>query len=126
MDNSKYYFVKRKSDDTYPFVALQNLSQVELGKTKTLEVIIRPPVPRDPVIADFFSGSKDIFSKRITEVMKAMNMEGVKFIPAEIDDTKGKVYDNYECVIVDENTYQLFNDIDSDYVKSGRRYQFKK
>ena len=101
MDNSKYYFVKPKSDQAYPLVDIleedDDLWELELSS----------PVPRKPVMADFLSGAKDVFDKRIADVMQSMNMEGVQFFPAEIDDTKGNIHDNYVCVIVDDNTYEL-------------------
>ena len=109
MDNSKYYFVESKGDKAYPLVASQNFTKVKFGKADILEVIIRPPVPRKPVMADFLSGSKDVFDKRITDVMQSMNMEGVRFFPAEVDDTKGNIHNNYTCVYVDDNTYNLLD-----------------
>jgi hypothetical protein len=63
MDNSKCYFVKRKGDQDSPLVALQNLTKVGSGKADILNVIIIPPVPHNPVMADFLSGSKDIFTR---------------------------------------------------------------
>jgi hypothetical protein len=31
MDNSKYYFADRKTDDTYPLVNILNLTNVKFG-----------------------------------------------------------------------------------------------
>ena len=126
MDNSKYYFVKRKGDQTYPLVALQNLGDVQFGEADTLKVIIKPPVPRNPIMADFLSGSKDIFDKRITDVMQSMNMEGVRFFSTKIEGAKGNIYDNYKCVYVDDNTYELLDKEHSDFTFSSRLYSYKK
>lgn len=125
MDNSKYYFVKRKGDQAYPLCDILNMTDVEDGEADILQVEISDP-PRKPVMADYLSSAKDIFSKRIADVMRSLNMEGVRFLPAEIDDTRGNTYDNYVCVVVDDNTYEALDKELSDFTYRNGRYRMKK
>ncbi len=115
MENEKYYSIKRKGDQAYPMINITNLGDVEDGEADILECYIGKPIPRKPVMADYLRSAKDILSKRITDVMQAMNMEGVHFYPAEIDDLKGTIHDNYMCVYVDDNTYKLLDLEKSEY-----------
>lgn len=126
MDNSKYYFVERKGDQAYPIIDIQNLTNVQFGRERILQCCIGEPRPRNPVMADFLSSGKDIFTKRIADVMQSMNMEGVRFFPVEIDDTKGTIHDDYVCVYVDDNTYQLMDKELSVYHYEDRIYSFSK
>ena len=126
MDNSKYYFVKRKGDQAYPLVDILNLTKVKFGKEDILKVVIGKPVPSKPVMADFLGGGGDFFDKRITDVMKSLNMEGVRFFPVELDNTKGTIYNNYECVSVEDNTYELLDKEHSDFTFSSPLYSYKK
>jgi hypothetical protein len=114
MNNEKYYFVKRKGDQAYPLISITNMGNVQRGEDDILECHI-DPVVRKSVMADYLRSTKDIFSKRVADVMQAMNMEGVHFYPTEVDDTKGTVYDGYVCVVVDGNTYKLLDLENSDY-----------
>ena len=114
MDNEKYYFVERKEDQAYPMISITNMGKVERGEDDVLECYI-DPVLRKPVMADYLRSAKDVFSKRIADVMQAMNMEGVHFYPTEVDDTKGSVYNDYVCVVVDCNTYKLLDLKKSEY-----------
>jgi hypothetical protein len=77
-------------------------------------------------MADFLESAKDIFTKRITDVMQAMNMEGVRFFSAEIDDTKGRTYDNYVCVFAEDNTYELMDKEKSEYTYRNDLYRIPK
>lgn len=113
MDNYKYYFAQGKFDDTYPIVNV-NLSRYRREATDKVEVELRDPIPRNPVMADYHFGNKDIFHKRIADVMKSFDMEGIEFLPAEIDDGKGNIYDDYVCVVVDNNTYEALDKEKSD------------
>ena len=126
MDNSKYYFVKRKGDQAYPLVNILNLGEVEHGNTDVLNVEMRTPIPQNPVMADFLSGGKDIFTCRITDVMQKMNMKGIRFFLAEVDDTRGVIYDNYVCVFADENTYELMDKELSKFIYKYGVYRIQK
>ena len=126
MDNSKYYFVESKKDDTYPLVNILNLTEVKFGREDILEVVVGKPIPRNPVMADFLESAKDIFAKRITDVMQAMNMEGVRFFSTEVDDTKGTTYDNYVCVFAENNRYELLDKEKSEYTYKNRLYRIPK
>lgn len=131
MDNSKYYFVERKGDQAYPMINIKNIGNVRRGTDNVLECYISP-VLRKPIMADYLRSAKDVFSKRIADVMQAMNMEGVHFYPTEIDDQKGTIHDNYMCVYVDDNTYRLLDlekseyDIDDEIDKDNPLYDVYK
>ena len=125
MDNYKYYFAQSKSDDTYPLVYV-NLIDYRRGATDKVEVELRNPIPRKPVMCDFHVGNKDIFHKRIADVMKSFDIEGVEFLPAEIDDGKGNFYDDYVCVVVDDNTYEALDKEESIYEYRNRIYRIQK
>jgi hypothetical protein len=105
MDNSKYYFAQRKGDQAYPSIQADN-EGADLWKCS-----IASPRPRKPVMADFLdahmAGAVNVFTKRIADVLQAMNMEGVNFHPSTIDDSKGTIYDNYVCVETGGNIYEL-------------------
>lgn len=121
MDNFKYYFIRGKRDDTYPLVNV-DLMDYRRGLTDKAEVALRNPVPRKPVMTDFHFGNKILLRKRIADVMKSFDMEGVEFIPAEID-VKGEIYDDYVCVVVDNNTYETLDKEKSIYeYKNGMCY----
>lgn len=87
---------------------------------------MRNPIPRKPVMCDFHVGNKDIFHKRIADVMKSFDIEGVEFLPAEIDDGKGNFYDDYVCVVVDDNTYEALDKEESIYEYRNRIYRIQK
>lgn len=114
MDSYKYYFIRGKRDEAYPLVNLLNLSEYRRELTDKIRVGLRNPVPRTPVMTDFHFGDKTVLHKRIADVMQSLNMEGVEFIPAEID-VKGEIYDDYVCVIVDNNTYEALDKEKSDF-----------
>jgi hypothetical protein len=120
MDNSKYYFAKRKTDQAYPLVDV-----LEEGND-IWELEFSPPRPRKPVTVDFLDGAVGVFSKRITDVMKSFGMEGVDFHSSRISDTKGTVYDNYVCVETWDNIYELMDKKLSKYHYEHLTYSFSK
>ena len=127
MDNSKYYFVKRKGDQAYPIINLLNLGDVECGNSEILYAVIGgSTIPRNPVMADFLKSANDIFTQRIADVMQEMDMENVYFYPTHIDDTKGKIHDNYVCIDVADNTYELLDKELSNYFYENLCYSISK
>jgi hypothetical protein len=120
MDNSKYYLIKRKTDQAYPLVDILEYEE------EPWELELSSPVPRKPVMADYLSGARDVFTKRIADVMQAMNMEGVCFHSTEVDDTRGTIYDNYVCLETNDNIYKLMDKEQSEYEEDDDIYSFSK
>lgn len=73
------------------------------------------PLPKCPILADYLTGSKDFVSKKIANIMLAMDMEGVRILPIELSDRKGGYINNYYCIYVDSNTFEALDKEKSDY-----------
>ncbi|MWP49042.1 MULTISPECIES: DUF1629 domain-containing protein [unclassified Gilliamella] len=109
MNDFEYYFMQRKGDQAYPMIDILD------EDAETVEAELGDPLPRRPVLADYLTGSKDFVTKRIADVMMAMNMEGVRIVPVELSDRKGGYIEDYYCIYVDDNTYEALDKTKSDY-----------
>ncbi|MWP49539.1 MULTISPECIES: DUF1629 domain-containing protein [unclassified Gilliamella] len=109
MSDFEYYFMERKEDQAYPFVAILE------HNNDLVEAQLDDPLPRHPVLANYLKGSKDFVTKNIAEVMMSMNMEGVRIVPVELSDRKGGYIEDYYCIYVDDNTYEALDKTKSDY-----------
>lgn len=87
----EYYVIDRKGDKAYPLVGPQEDSEhTELyfgddfsefhGKPipnpEPVEFVFCDPIPRNPVIGDYFSEPESIVSKKIADVMEPMKAAG--------------------------------------------------
>lgn len=109
MKDFEYYFMMRKEDQAFPMIDL--LDQ----RTEIIKAQLGDPLPRRPILTDYLSGSKDFVTKKIANVMLAMNMEGVRIVPIELSDRKGGYIDDYYCIYVDDNTFEALDKKKSDY-----------
>ncbi|QII71383.1 imm11 family protein [Apibacter sp. B2966] len=109
MKDFEYYFMKSKEDQTYPMIDLLDQSK------EIIEAQLGDPLPRRPILADYLTGAKDFVTKKIADVMLAMNMEGVRIVPIELSDQKGGYIEDYYCIYVDDNTYEALDKEKSDY-----------
>ncbi|WP_303840190.1 DUF1629 domain-containing protein [Apibacter mensalis] len=109
MKDFEYYFMESKEDQAYPMIDLLD----EYGEI--IEAQLGDPLPRRPILADYLTGAKDFVTKKIADVMLAMNMEGVRIVPIELSDQKGGYIEDYYCIYVDDNTYEALDKEKSDY-----------
>ncbi|QYN50693.1 imm11 family protein [Apibacter sp. ESL0404] len=109
MKDFEYYFMESKEDQAYPMIDLLD----ENGEI--IEAQLGDPLPRRPILADYLTGAKDFVTKKIADVMLAMNMEGVRIVPIELSDQKGGYIEDYYCIYVDDNTYEALDKEKSDY-----------
>ncbi|WP_303849599.1 DUF1629 domain-containing protein [Apibacter mensalis] len=109
MKDFEYYFMESKEDQAYPMIDLMD----ENGEI--IEAQLGDPLPRRPILADYLTGAKDFVTKKIADVMLAMNMEGVRIVPIELSDQKGGYIEDYYCIYVDDNTYEALDKEKSDY-----------
>jgi hypothetical protein len=112
----EYYVIERKGDKAYPLVSSDPDSKhtrlyrgdnfslyhgKEIPNPQTMEFIFSYPIPRKPVIGDYFSSAGDsIVSMKIADAMKAMNIKGIQLIPATVESDKGDVYENFFYVYI--------------------------
>jgi hypothetical protein len=118
-----YYLIESKSDETYPLIRIAGRDNRENPTLMHLE--FNDPVPRNPVMADYLEGSENFFIARIADVIKKLNIDGVRFIATELTDPKGNVYDNYFCLNV-ENDIEAMDKEKSEYVYKYRIYSIRK
>jgi hypothetical protein len=111
----EYYLIERKGDKAYPLVTADedsehtelyigdNFSKYRgkpIPKPKKTEFVFCDPIPRKPVIGDYFSEPESIVSKKIADAMKAMNIKGIQLIPATVESNKGDVYEDFFFVYI--------------------------
>jgi hypothetical protein len=103
----EYYVIGRKSDKAYPMVDpkegskhtklyigdnFSEFHEKQIPDPQSVEFVFSDPVPRKPVIGDYFSEPESIVSKKIADVIKPMNIKGIQLIPAIIESNKGDMY----------------------------------
>lgn len=92
-----------KGDQAFPMIDL--LDQ----RKEIIKAQLGDPLPKCPILADYLTGSKDFVSKKIANIMLAMDMEGVRILPIELSDRKGGYINNYYCIYVDSNTFEALD-----------------
>lgn len=115
MENFNYYFISRKGDQAYPLIKSVKSDKDEKFFTKFMYLEFNTPIPRNPVMADFLSGADVFLTKRIVEEIKKFQPEGVVFLPTELTDPKGNVFDDYIVVVPRENSYEALDKEKSQY-----------
>jgi hypothetical protein len=112
----EYYLIQRKGDKAYPMVAANHNSkhtrlyigdnfslyhEKEIPEPQTMELVFCDPIPRNPVIGDYFSEAGDsVISRKIADVMLQMNIKGIQLIPAIVESNKGEVYKDFFYVYI--------------------------
>lgn len=103
-DEFEYYIIDRAYDKAYPLIGPQDDSMHTMMYPRTRERIENPeltqfrfcaPIPRKPVIGDYFAEPSSIVSKKIANVLDAMHIEGIQLIPAEIETNTGDILKDY-------------------------------
>lgn len=125
-NESEYYFMCRKDDQAYPLVKIVDEEYKENSALKLMHLEFNDTILSNPVMADFLSGSKDIVTKRIADIIKGFLLKGVGFIPTELTTPKGDIIDDYICVLVDCNTFEALNKEKSVYTRKRVSYNIQK
>jgi len=112
----EYYIMRRKNDKAYPLVKITDYTD------DLIKLAFNSPIPKEPVMADFLSAPKVVISKRIAELMKKLDMEGVQFIPTILTDEKGDSTETYLCVLLENNIYPAMDKKQSDYIFQNECY----
>ena len=103
-DEFEYYIIDRAGDKAYPLIGPQDDSRHTMMYPRTRERIENPeltqfrfcaPIPRKPVIGDYFAEPSSIVSKKIADALDAMHIEGIQLIPAEIETNTGDILKDY-------------------------------
>lgn len=104
MNEFNYYVIDRASDEAYPLIAPQDDSRHTMLYSMTKNKIDTPervqykfcdPIPRKPVIGDYFSEPESVVSRKIADVLEPMHIDGIQLIPAEIKTNTGEILENY-------------------------------
>ena len=116
MNEFEYYLIERKGDKAFPLVVADreskhtrlyigdNFSEYhgkEIPEPETMEFVFCDPIPRKPVIGDYFSAAgNSLISKKIADVMLPMNIKGIQLIPAIVESNKGIIYEDFFYVYI--------------------------
>ncbi|SCB99436.1 imm11 family protein [Gilliamella intestini] len=104
MNEFEYYIIDRAGDKAYPLIGPQDDSFHTMMYPRTTTRIENPemtnfkycePIPRKPVISDYFSEPESIVSKKIAEVLAPLDIKGIQLIPAEIETHTGDILEDY-------------------------------
>ena len=104
MNEFEYYIIDRAGDKAYPLIGPQDDSRHTMMYPMTKTRIENPelnhfkfcdPIPRKPVIGDYFSSPESIVSSKIAEVLNTMHITGIQLIPAEIETNTGDILEDY-------------------------------
>ena len=110
-----YYVIDRKGDKAYPLVGphedsehtllyigdnFSEFREKSIPNPKPVEFVFCDPIPRKPVIGDYFSDPESIISKKIADEMKPMNIKGIQLIPATVESNKGNVYEDFFWIYI--------------------------
>ncbi|GHT14496.1 hypothetical protein FACS189432_06520 [Bacteroidia bacterium] len=124
MENEfEYYLIERKSDQAYPLIKEVGYEPDDINPT-LIEIEFNDPIPRNPVLADLLKGPENYVTSKIADVIKKLNIEGVRFIATELTDPKGNVYDDYFCLNV-ANKIEAMDKEKSEYVYKYRVYSIR-
>lgn len=140
MENEfEYYIIERKGNKAYPLVVgapgsshtylyigdnFSPYHETEIPDPKTMEFIFQDPIPRKPVIGDYFFGSSEsIVSKKIADAIIPMNIKGIQLIPATVRSNKGDLYEDYYYIHIYHYIEAMDKDnSDFELRPSGRGY----
>jgi hypothetical protein len=122
-----YYLIERDNNCMSPLLMnddkinsggtmfLRNMKSID---TKTVvHLVFNPPIPPKPDMADYlFLQTRAVFSKKIYDVLKNIDIKDFQLIPAVIKNPEGKEYTDYWIA----NIYREFAFLDKDKSKFSR------
>ena len=68
---------------------------IEIEGEVTMRFDFSEPIPRNPVLADYLSSPKTVFSQKIYEVLKPLDIKNIQWLPAIIEGLNGEEYADY-------------------------------
>jgi len=101
-----YYVIDRAEDQAYPLISeldgsihtseyIYNHNKKRIKKPRQMQFVFGKPVPRKPIIGDYFSQPESIVSARVKRVLESFHLKGVQFVPAVIYGNNNEILDNY-------------------------------
>lgn len=110
MNEFEYYLMKRRGNKPFPLVVADmrsdhtnlyigdNFSEYHekpIPDPRTMEFGFRAPIPRKPVIGDYFAAAGDgVVSRKIADVLLPMDINGIQLVPAQVMSNKGELYED--------------------------------
>ena len=116
-----YYLIDSKDDESYPLIMEVGYKPNDINP-KLILLEFNDPKPRNPVMADFLEGPEIYITAKIADIIKKFNPKGVKFIPTKLTDPKKNVYENYTCMLIDNDIEAL--DKEQSVFEKPRRVYF--
>ncbi|MEM9102366.1 MAG: DUF1629 domain-containing protein [Pseudomonadota bacterium] len=94
MLQDEYYVIERESNDNYPLFSWdQRSGKFGLGKPieikEPVKLRLGEPISANFEWVDFHRLPACVFSKRITDVLKPMQLYGIQLVPAKVRNPKG-------------------------------------
>jgi hypothetical protein len=129
----EYYLIDQKGDKAYPSINPSMDSEhtneyigddsspyhgKEISKPKIMEFVFGSPIPRKPVIGDYFSEPGSVISKKIADVLLSMKIKGIQLIPATVMSNKGELYKNLFYIHI-YHQIEAMDKEESDYKESS-------
>ncbi|GHV35492.1 hypothetical protein FACS1894178_5150 [Bacteroidia bacterium] len=104
-------------DDDVDPEGIEYLYDMEKAAEGTVtHLTFRPPYPKKPQMVDYlFLTGRQVFSRKIYDVLKSQEIKGLQWVPAVIRGRKGEKYTDYWVA----NAYQEYAFLDPD--KSDRK-----
>jgi hypothetical protein len=113
----EYYLMERRGNKAFPLVSPKagsqhtylyigdNFSEFHgkpIPNPKTMEFMFGSPIPRKPVIGDYFDDAGDggVVSKKIADIMIPMNIKGIQMIPSTVMSNKGDLYKDFFFIYI--------------------------
>ena len=103
-DEFEYYIIDRAGDKAYPLIGpeddsrhtmMYTMSKTRIENPELTHFKFRDPIPKKPVIGDYFPSPESIVSSKIADVLNAMHITGIQLIPAEIETNTGDILKDY-------------------------------
>lgn len=125
--NTEYYVIGRANNNNHPLLGWgQSSLPFNKGKpvqvTEPIKLVLGPPIPDHPVMADYHSLPRPVIGKKIKDVLEPLNIDGIQLVPAKVDARdKGlgvldywlvHVFNEIECMDKDKSisTYDSLGD----------------
>lgn len=124
----EYYVIERKGDKAFPLVWPQkdskhtieyigdNFSKYHgkpIPEPELMEFVFADPIPRKPVIGDYFAEPESVVSKKIADVLEPLKIKGMQLIPATVESNKGDIYEDFYFIYI----YHFIEALDKDKTK---------
>jgi hypothetical protein len=129
MNEFDYYLIERKGDKAYPLIAgtsgsahtyeyLEKRGEY-IENPQKMEFSFCKPIPRKPVIGDYFSETESVVSEKIKNVLESMHIKGIQLIPAKVESNKGDIYENFYYIHI----YNIIEAMDKENSKFEYEYE---